>query len=165
MKLNKVSKILVGVGLGCVITGLVGCASVSGFTNNTIKNDSEGIIYGVRLDTLNVKEICSSIKDKDDRCLNPSQYQAVAVAASFGFNSGFNGIFAFADKNLSLGNECLTGSKNCTYLKVKVDKGRFGNVLEVLPKGACEWNGMPRAGGTVCQGLYDYRKDFNGITN
>ena len=67
---------------------------------------------------------------------------------------------------MDIGDTCITGSSNCTYLKAKVEAGKLGEVLEVASKpnqNKCKWSGMPRIGGTVCEGIYDYRKDFYGV--
>ena len=164
-KMNKLNK------LGLVIMlaiGIVGCASIGGIANKYVNNDKvEGIIYGAGLEQATAKSICDSIGNKDDRCNESEKYKVVAVAAKFGFSDAFTGIYAFAPIEMDTGKPCRTGSKDCSYLKAIVEKGKLGTVLEVASRpgdGKCNWSGMPRAGGTVCSAYdYDYRKDFNGI--
>ncbi|HQC28316.1 MAG TPA: hypothetical protein PK342_02935 [Methylotenera sp.] len=164
--MNKLLKLAV---LGFAAVSVVGCASVGSVANKMVNNKSEGIIYGMGGigKELSVEELCKSTQNKDSRCLNISEYVAVSVIAKVGFADGAVGIYALADKNIQnldlLKHSMRTGNKNAPYVKAKVVAGQLGELLEVMPAGACKWSGMPRAGGTVCAGLYDYNKDYVGV--
>jgi hypothetical protein len=163
--MNKFGKLVFA---SMLLVGLVGCASIGGISNKYVNNDKvEGVIYGASLNANIFDIVCKSIQNKDQRCTRSDKYGVIEVAAKVGYADGFTGIYAFYDKNLDIGNECSTGSSNCTYVKALVEKGKLGTVLEVASRpgdGKCHWSGMPRIGGTVCPAYnYDYSRDFNGI--
>ncbi len=155
--------------LGFVALSVVGCASVSSITNKMVNNKTEGIIYGFAgVDSsVTASALCQAINNRDYRCKDSNEYVAVYVYAKFGYADGAVGINALVKKdfpNLStLKHNMVSGNKNAPYVKAKVVAGQLGEVLEVMPAGACSWSGMPRIGGTVCDGLYDYRKDYTGV--
>ena len=165
MKVKNILKVLVVCG---VLTMLVGCASYGDIAQKYASNSKvEGIIYGAGIDYKSANEVCSAIHNSDERCTHPEQYKVVSVAAKVGYSDGFTGIIAFAPKNMDVGEQCVTGSSKCTYLKALVERNKLGTVLEVASRPGedkCHWSGMPRIGGTVCNEYnYDYSKNFNGM--
>lgn len=163
------SKLFLGVGMGCVLTGLVGCASVGSVANKMVNNKSEGVIYGFAGVDINVSAstLCQAINNRDYRCANSSEYVAVFVYSKVGFADGSVGINALVKKDFPnlevLKHSMRTGNKNAPYVKARIVAGQLGEVLEIMPTGACSWSGMPSMGGTVCAGLYDYTKDYTGV--
>ena len=160
----KVTNVLKNVGVGVLVTMLVGCATSEGIAKKYVNNkEVEGVIYGAGLKDLSVKQICDAIQNKDSRCSKQGEFKVVAVAAKVGYADGFVGMTAFAPIAMDIGKPCSTGSSDCTYLKTLVEKNRLGTVLEVASRpgdGKCSWSGMPRMGGTVCTTpAWDYRKD------
>ena len=101
MKLNKVSKFFLGVGMGCVLTGLVGCASVGSVANKMVNNKSEGVIYGFGWmgKEVSANELCKSIQNKDLRCSNISEYEAVSVISQVSFTVNAIGTYALVKKD------------------------------------------------------------------
>jgi hypothetical protein len=172
MKMNKFSKlasVLVLVGL---VGGLSGCASLDGITQKNMANKSSGVIYGVVFQGIaaaknEVNEVCSAIKNADERCLDKDKYKTVFVVSKVGYSDGPVGLIALVEKTTNTGAGCVSGSSDCTYLKVQANPGKMATVLEVASikgDGKCHWSGMPRIGGTVCDAYnYDYRKDFTGV--
>lgn len=148
---------------------MVGCASVGSVANKMVKNNEEGLIYGFGSanKALSVVEICNAISNKDVRCASPSDYVAVAVISKVGYADGAVGIYALVDKDFpnldTLKHTMLTGNKNSPYVKASVAAGKLGEVVEIMPAGACRWVGMPRIGGTVCEDLFDFRTDYIGV--
>lgn len=167
--MNKKMKILKMCAVIIATVMVTGCASVGGIANKYVTNDSvEGVFYGANLGEDTASNACKLIQNRDYRCANADKYKTVSVASKIGYADGFTGMYAFALKDMNIGKPCVSGSSDCTYLKVKVEKGRLGTVLEVssIPgDGKCHWSGMPRIGGTVCSTYnWDYRKEsFIGI--
>lgn len=169
IRMNKKLNVL-KIGFALAVAAMVtGCASVGGIANKYVNNDSvEGVFYGANLGVETANNACKLIQNKDYRCANADQYKAVSAASKIGYADGFTGMYAFAPKDMDIGKPCVSGSSNCTYLKVKVEKGRLGTVLEVASNpgdNKCRWSGMPRIGGTVCPAYnWDYSKEsFIGI--
>ena len=169
----KVTNVLKNVGVGVLVTMLVGCASVGSVTNKMVNNTQGGTIYGtggVATD-VNVSDICKSINNRDPRCANADDYFAVAVMSKFGYADGAVGINALVKKDSEfikvLTHQKRLGDKTMPYVRAKVIPGQLGEVLDVVSingDGKCYWSGMPRIGGTVCPAYnYDYRKDFIGV--
>lgn len=159
--------------LGVLCLNVTGCAtSVASAGPRVVANKEHGVIYGAAWFAYNDDSIeaCNQIRNADARCNNASDYVLVTVFSRVGFADGVVGATALMlkshpDLNL-LKHKMGTGNKNMPYVKVRVIPGQLAEILEVTSKngdGVCYWSGMPRAGGTVCPGLYDYRKDFTGI--
>lgn len=156
-----------------VMLGMVGCASIGSVSNKMVDNQQGGIIYGAAWEAYATTPqiICESIKNKDYRCSKPDEYKVVTIYSKFGFSDGAVGINALVRKdfpNLSkLRNEYTTrDGKKLAYVKARVIAGQLGELLEIIQtdgNGDCDWSGLPRAGGVVCPGKYDYRKDFQGV--
>lgn len=155
-----------------VVVGLVGCASVSSVTNKMVNNQMGGVIYGTGgIDTtITAKQVCDAIGNKDPRCVDAENYYVVPVFSSFGFADGARGINALVPKDFpgldALRHNKVTGDKTMPYVKASVVPGQLGELLEIVSvngDGKCRWSGMPRTGGVVCDGLYDYRNDYQGV--
>ena len=169
----KVTNVLKNVGVGVLVTMLVGCASVGSVANKMVNNTQGGVIFGFSgVDyEASAIEVCKLINNKDPRCSNASDYYVVPVIAKIGYADGAVGINALIKKDSEfikvLNHNKRTGDKNAPYVKAKVIPGQLAEVLEVVSingDGKCIWSGMPRTGGTVCPAYnYDYRKDFIGV--
>lgn len=163
------------VGLAAAVLSLVGCVSVGSMTKNIVnKNDKSGEIYGIAIQGTKEEkvEVCQALDVIDKRC-NDSNEILFSVMSRFGFASAAGGTFAFSSGNLGIEPfVCGTGfsdQKHCNYVKVTVEPGKLGTVLEVVSRpgdNVCEWNGMPRAGGVVCESLgWSYKDHADLITS
>ena len=175
MKLNNGLKFA---GIGMALAVIVGCASVESVSKLTINNTKSGVIYGIanfaKAKSNDEKEdlnrICEAAAT-DERCLKKDEYKAVYVASKFGFSDAGVGVISLVEKDFDIGEGgvCGTGFSDigkCTYVKAIVQPGKLGKIIAVVSRpgdNVCHWVGLPRAGGVVCEGLYDYRKDYNGI--
>lgn len=164
--MNRLLKLVV---LSFAAVSIIGCASVGSVANKMVNNKSEGVIYGFgwKGKEVSANELCKSIQNKDYRCSNISKYEAVSVISQVSFTVNAIGTYALVKKDFPnldvLKHSMRTGNKNAPYVKARIVAGQLGEVLEVMPAGACEWGGLPGAGGTVCAGLYDYNKDYTGV--
>ena len=78
-------------------------------------------------------------------------------------------VFGFANKSLNLPDNSKSGcgtngsqDQKCTYVKLQVVPNSVGTITEVGSRpgeGKCHWGELPRAGGVVCKGIFDYKKD------
>ena len=171
----KVTNVLKNVGVGLLVTMLVGCASVGSVANQIVNNkDRSGIIYGASFVTsTSAAEVCDATNNKDSRCANANDYVVVMVYSEFGFAKAGVGVNALVKKDFpNLGKlkyNGRLGDKVQPYSKAKVIPGQFGELLEVVSvngDGKCVWSGLPRAGGTVCDVYnWDYRKDNQAALN
>jgi len=163
--MNKFLKVTV---LGVLMVAVTGCASVNGALQSAADNgyklskDGTGVVYGPAVNTSHsMDEVCGVVKDS--RCSSKQDYQVVMVIPAVGYMSSGTFLFALAPKDMSF-KTGSTGCSSCDYLKVKLEQGKLGTVLErasTAGDGKCKWSGMPRAGGTVCQAYnWDYRKDM-----
>lgn len=169
----KVTNVLKNVGVGVLVTMLVGCASVGSVTNKMVNNTQGGVIYGAASisSDFSAIDVCKAISNKDPRCAHPEDFVVVPVLAKFGYADGAVGINALVPKDFpnigALKYKGRLGDKDAPYVKAKVIPGQLGEVLEVVSTngdGKCIWYGMPRTGGTVCPAYgYDYHKDFIGV--
>ena len=165
----NVLKIGLALAAAMVVTG---CASIESNARSQVENsyklpsDGSDIIYGVWIGDANFdekKKACNGANNSDPRCSDADQTLG-AVASAMGFAAGFVGVNAYHHKNIHI-KPCTTGANDCTYVKVKVEPGKFGTVLETasLPgDGKCTWSGMPRIGGTICQAFnWDYKRNLH----
>ena len=168
----KVTNVFKNVGLGVLVTMLVGCASVGSVANKMVNNTESGVIFGASaLADIDAESVCKAINNKDPRCAYAGDYYAVPVIAKFGYADGAVGINALVPKDFpnvkSLRFNGRLGDKTQPFVKAKVIPGQLGELLEIVSTsgdGKCYWSGMPRTGGTVCPAYnYDYRKDFIGV--
>ena len=169
----KVTNVLKNVGVGVLVTMLVGCASVDSVTNKMVNNTQGGVIFGTGAvdTTANVSDVCRSINNKDSRCNESDDYSLIVVIAKAGYADGAVGINALIKKDSefikALTHQKRLGDKTMPYVKAKVIPGQLGELLEIVSTngdGKCVWSGLPRIGGTVCPAYnYDYRKDFIGV--
>lgn len=155
---------------------LVGCATPGSVSRKMVANKETGAVYGtssvVMLNNF-TEDLCKEINYQDPRCADASQYFVVPVWSKFGFADGNMGINALIKKDHPeieklKAVKMLTGGdkNNKVFVKAAVIPGQLGEILEVVSvdgDGKCYWSGLPRAGGTVCPGLYDYRTDYLGI--
>ena len=161
----KVTNVLKNVGVGVLVTMLVGCASVGSAARGSVSNNKTGVLYGYVSTELKstAKELCDSIKNSDERCREANKYQSVAIVSSHGFSDGGYGIMALAEGGMNIDKCSRPKFKDCTYYKVSVTAGKLGAITEVASKpkeGKCDWTGLNGAGGTVCPAYnWDYRKD------
>lgn len=157
---------------------LTACGSLSGVAKHNVENaarlakDGSGISYGIWLnggteDIEAVKTVCKAIDNVDSRCATPEKYRLGNVASAFGFASGLAGVLTLKPVDVVV-KPCVTGSSNCTYVKVKkvkAEPNKLGHILEVvsLPnESKCHWSGLARAGGVVCPSYdWDYRKNLS----
>ena len=169
----KVTNVLKNVGVGVLVTMMVGCASVGSVTNKMVNNTQNGVIYGAAavVTGFSVIDACNTMNNKDARCSHPEDFVVVSVISKFGYADGAVGINALVPKDFpnigALKFSGRLGDKNEPYVKARVIPGQLGELLEIVSTngdGKCIWSGMPRTGGTVCPAYnYDYRKDFIGV--
>ena len=170
----KVTNVFKNVGVGVLVTMLVGCASAGNVAIKMVANtEKSGVIYGAAAiaNDADAISLCKSIGGNDPRCVNASDYYAVPVRSKLGFADGSVDVHTLVKKDFpgieSLKHNMTTNNKNIPFVKSKVIPGQLGELLEIVSVngyGKCYWSGMPRAGGTVCPAYgYDYRKDFIGI--
>jgi len=160
---------LLSVGLVFVLVALAtGCASVneamktSADVGYKLAKDGSGVVYGPVVSTKHtVGEVCKVVLDS--RCVRKDDFQAVMVIPAVGYAEGGTFLMALAPVNMTF-TTGSTGCSNCDYLKVQLEPGKIGTVLEKVSTGGdgkCRWSGMPRVGGTVCPAYnWDYRKDM-----
>lgn len=172
---NNPSKIIRSSFIVICLSLLSACGSLSGVAKHNVENaprlakDGSGVIYGAWLNggTEGLEAVitaCKAIENADPRCATPDQYRLGNTASAFGFSAGLAGALTLVPAEMNL-KGCVTGSSNCTYLKVKVSQRMFGTLEEIASKpgeGKCKWSGLPRAGGVVCPAYdWDFRKDLN----
>lgn len=151
-----------------VMAGLIGCAGVDSIAKRNIINSKSEIIYGVGFlgiasEKNEIDEVCNAIKNADERCLDKENYKTVFVVSKVGYSDGPVGLIALAKNTDKIGKGCVSGSSDCTYYKVASHSGKLATIEEVVKNGNCHWSGLPRIGGVICEGVYDYHKDFNGV--
>ena len=168
----KVTNVLKNVGVGVLVTMLVGCASVGGMAKNQLKvqsnmvSDDTGIVYGTMTggNEKETKAMCEAINNADPKCSN-SDFKIISLTSAFGFASGGYGAFTWVRKDLDYHQCSRLGDSDCSYGKAKLVEGRYAEFIEVVSAnkdGKCKWSGLPRAGGVVCDAYnWDYRKNLN----
>ncbi|GEM_PF-2483470 len=158
---------------------LTGCFSNAKLTRVNIDQayklakDDSGIIFGaagVFIDeSVSAARLCAFINNSDPRCSQADEYVGVAVWSAFGFYAGSALTIALAPKNSSVVQDIAyfrgrVGNSKQPYVKARAIKGQFATVLEVVSTHGdekCYWQGLPRAGGTICpQYDWDYRKNI-----
>ncbi|BCM24320.1 hypothetical protein [Methyloradius palustris] len=156
--------------ISITLLALSACGSINTVIKNQNNNLHSGSVYGIHSTDLDaqgsVKYICDKTGNKDARCSHQDDYKAVFVLSAFGYADGAIGVVALAPKEMTLSENCLTGSDKCSYLKASVEAGKLGTVegiASVPGDKKCHWSGMPRIGGVVCPAYsWDYRKDNVG---
>ncbi|WP_047536649.1 hypothetical protein [Methylotenera versatilis] len=171
MKWYQVIKLL---GVGLIMLNAAGCASTANTFHNSISSNKTGSIVGFALSSAPSStqkeklEYCEKFNLNDPRC-SDHDYSMVAVMSEFGFAKAWTGGFGFAHKSLNLPDNSKSGcgtngsqDQKCTYVKLQVVPNSVGTVSEVVSRpgdGKCKWGGLPRAGGVVCAGVFDYKTD------
>ncbi|MGB4812151.1 MAG: hypothetical protein WBP13_06680 [Methylophilaceae bacterium] len=168
MKLVKLVKL---VAVTAVALSLMACASAGGVSKKSFNlgNEKSQEIVGIVAPYFSINEdiiedVCKGINNADARCLEQLKYKAVGIIAKFGYMDAAVGYTALIPKDLNI-NSCMTGQKTCTYVRATKKKGELATITEVVSRpgdGKCRWRGMNSAGGVVCDGIFDYRKDFIG---
>lgn len=152
---------------------LTGCATTEGMVTSTAANshklakDGSGVVYGPLIagfEPSHMKQMCDSIQNRDSRCTHLEDYVPGKVIPAVGFTAGASAVLVLIPKEMNI-EQCNSGqSGKCTILKVRAKEGQFGEVLEIASvpgDGKCEFVGFNGAGGTICPGVWDYRKDMN----
>lgn len=160
----------------CLVAAIFsGCGTVGSVSRKMASNkENSGIFYGSSgIVPVEASKLCDEINNQDPRCANAENYLVFGSWSKFGFAAGNIGINGFIEKDhpqiekLKAVTMVTGGDKNNkVFAKAKVIPGQLGEILEIVSvdgDGKCYWSGLPRAGGTVCPGLYDYRKDYQGI--
>ena len=164
--MNKMMVVL----MAGVMLGLGGCAGISptkvpqqmsGTADHAYKlaKNGSGVLYGLVLnspfnhDVTTAKFACDAINNTDERCSHPDDYVLARIATRSQYWDGVPAIMIFMDKNKAI-EPCwnFSNNKTCTYVKVQMEKGKLGTVLEVASvpgDDKCHWSGGG-VGGVVC---------------
>ena len=171
--MNKNNVLKLGI-VGLLMCITAGCATGEGTLKKSLNSQKSGNIVGFAINgthnfSLNEKKLyCEKLNLSDSRCSN-DDYILVTVMSEFGLAKAFTGGFGFAHKSLNLPDNSKSGcgtngsqDQKCTYVKLQVVPNSLGTITEVISRpgeGKCHWGGLPRAGGVVCEGIFDYKKD------
>ncbi|MGB4811341.1 MAG: hypothetical protein WBP13_02515 [Methylophilaceae bacterium] len=160
--------------VAAVALSAVGCANVGALSQKNLdKGDAQsreiigvvGYLTSASETALETSaKACAGIKNADARCLEQDKYRAVVIMSKFGLSDAGVGYVALIPNSLNI-KPCLSGGKGGTYVRATKKKGELATVTEIVSRpgdGKCHWSGWNSAGGVVCDGLYDYRKDFRG---
>ncbi len=169
---KKMNVLKIGLALAAAMV-VTGCASLDGIAKKNVSSSNSGEIYGVGFlgiasEKNEINDVCDAINNSDERCSEKVKYKTVFVVSKLGFADGPVGLIALAEKSMNTGKGCVSGSKDCTYLKVKSNPGKLATIIEIASNpgdNKCHWSGMPRIGGVVCTAYnWDYSKEgFIGI--
>jgi hypothetical protein len=162
--MEKVLKIIT---ISLLMMGLIGCLTVNSLTQSQIKQTRQGDIVIVHLKDYeepgSMQKACGYINNKDPRCKEMDKYQVISGCSKFGYWDGCVGAIAVAPKEMDVGQSCVTGSSQCTYVRVHMEPHQLATVTEVLSRPGdkkCDWSGLPRIGGVVCKDpKWDYHHD------
>lgn len=160
------------------LVSLVGCVSMDRLSSVQLRTEKSGVLYGFNIEIAainpsdDIKALCKTISNKDDRCANPENYGSIEVISKIGFSDGGMGALAVYDKKLiTPGAGCNSyrtesaANKSCTFYKVIVEPNKLATVVEVASSptkntGNCTWDSINGWGGTVCPAYgWDYHKN------
>ena len=167
MLTNLKNKMMVMLMAG-VMLGLGGCAGISpmkapaqitgtaDFAYKLARNNS-GMLYGpiynspFNHEVTTVKFVCDSINNSDERCAHQDDYVVGKIIPRRQFSGGV-WVIVLMEKSKEIQSCTSIIGDQCTYVKVKTEKGKLGTVVEVvaLPgENKCHWSGGT-VGGPVC---------------
>lgn len=146
---------------GCALNTPIERISVASVENaHKLAKNNSGILFGLWLTDAkfhqqNIHKVCEAIKNNDPRCANQNDYILGMVVPAYGAYAGKAVVLTLISKDMKL-SSCdspQSGTSDCTYLKVKAEKGKIGTVIEIASAqgdGKCKWSGANRIGGTIC---------------
>jgi len=168
------------VGLALTAAMLTGCATSEGTVRKIVSSTKSGYIVGMATagdfdaQVRQKKEMCAKLQLNDVRC-NDDDFGYVPVLSEFGFAKGWTGGVGFVQKSMNIPNmetaNCNTNfgrDKNCTYVRLQIVPNGIGTVTEIISRpgdNKCHWNGGGKAGGVVCENIFDYKKDNQAATS